>query len=50
VAKSSVTADENEPKCSSHRNEGKELLSFERPQIDRDIRQEISSPSLPALK
>jgi len=43
VAKSSAAANENEPKCSSHeyRNEGKELLTFGRPQVGRDLQQEM---------
>jgi len=37
-----VTANDNEPKCSSHRyrNERKELLTFVRPQVHRDVQQD----------
>jgi len=48
VANSLTTANANKPKCSSHRNEGKDLLSFRRPQVGRDLQQEMSSPPLPA--
>jgi len=34
----------------SHRNERKELLTFGKPQVDRDLQQEMPSPPLPALK
>ena len=52
MAKSLATANENKPKCSSHRlrNEGKELLTFGRPQLGRDLQQEMPSPPLPNLK
>jgi len=52
VTKSSTTANENKPKCSSHRcrNEGKELLTFGRPHVGRDLWQEIPSPPLPTPK
>jgi len=52
VAKSLATANENKPKCSSHtcKNEQKELLTFGRPQVGRDLQQEMPSPPLPALK
>ena len=52
VAKSIATANENEPKCSSHRcrNEGKELLTFLRPQVGRNLQQEMPSSPLPTLK
>jgi len=50
VAKSLATANENKPKCSRHRNEGKELLIFVRPQVGRDFQQEMPSVPLPTLK
>ena len=52
VEKSSATANKNMAKCSSHKhkNEGKELPTFRRPQVDRDLQQEIPSPPLPTLK
>jgi len=52
MAKSLATANENEPKCSSHRcrNEGKELLTLRRPWIGRDLQQEIPSPPLLTFK
>jgi len=52
VAKCLAAANENKPKCSSHRcrNEGKELLTFGRPQVGRDLQQEMPSPPLPTLK
>ena len=45
-------ANENTPKCSSYkyRNEEKELLTFGRPQTDRNLQKEIPSPPLPTLK
>jgi len=41
VAKSLAAANEDNPKCSSHgcRNEGKELLTFGRPEAYRDLLQ-----------
>jgi len=52
VAKSLATANENEPKCSSQRcrNAGKTLLTFGRPQVGRDVQQEMPSPPLLTLK
>ena len=50
VAKSLTTTNENEPKGSRYRNEGKELLTFGRPQVHRDLQQRITSPPLPTLK
>jgi len=40
VAKSLATANENKPRQSSHRSKGKELLTFRRPQVGRDIQRE----------
>lgn len=39
VAKSLAAVDEDKPRCSSHRckNEEKELLTFKRPQVGRDL-------------
>jgi len=52
AAKSLATANENGPKCSSHkcRNKGKVLLTSRRPQVGRDLQQEMPSPGLPTLK
>ena len=50
VTKSLATANENEPKCSRHRIEGKELLTFGRPLVGKDLQQEILSPPLTTLK
>ena len=52
MAKPSATANENEPKCSSHRyrNEAKELPTSGKPQVGRDLQQEMTSALLPTLK
>jgi len=50
TAKSLATANENKPKCSRHRNEEKELLTFRRLQAHRDLQQEVPSPPVPTLK
>ena len=52
VAKSSATANENEPKRSSHRcrKEGKELLTLRMPQVGRNLQQEMPLIPLPTLK
>jgi len=52
VAKSLAAENENKPMCSSCgcRNEGKELLTLRRPQLGRDLQQEMPSPPLPTLK
>jgi len=53
AAKSLATANENKPKYNSceHRNKGKKLLTtFGRPQVDRNLHQEIASFPLPTLK
>lgn len=52
VAKSLAAANKNKFKCSSSRcrNKGRELLTFGKPQVGRDLWQEISSPPLPTPK
>jgi len=44
-------ANEDKPKCSScrHRNEGRKLFTFRKPQVYRDL-QRKNLPSLPTLK
>jgi len=52
VAKSLAAANKNKPKCSSHRcrNKGRELLTFGRQQVNRDLHKEMPPPPLPTLK
>jgi len=38
------------PKAFTTDSEMKELLTFGRPQVERDLQQEIPSPPLPTLK
>ena len=40
-ARSQAAANGDEPKYNSHRNEGKEALTFRRPQVHRDPQPEI---------
>jgi len=51
IAKSSAAGNEDKPKCSSsgHRNEGKDLLSFRRSQVGRNLQRDTST-ILPTLK
>lgn len=50
--KSLTAANENGPKCKyqGYKNEGKELLTFERPQTDNAFQQKIHPPPLPTIK
>jgi len=52
VAKSLAAANEDKPKSNSHRfrNEKKKLLTFGRPQVGRNLQQEMHLPPLPTLK
>ena len=52
AAKSLDTANENKPKCSSHRwrSERQELPTSVEPQVGRDCQQEMPSAPLPTLK
>jgi len=49
AAKSLAAANKNKFKCSSSRcrNKGRELLTFGKPQVRRDLWQEMPSPLLP---
>jgi len=50
VEKSLATANQDELKLSKYINEGKELLTFGRPHVGRDLQQRNPSPPPPTLK
>jgi len=45
-----TTGNEIESTCSSYRNKGKQLLTFGKPQVSKDLQQEMPLPPLPTLK